>query len=32
MKLTYRDKVILGIVLAIAIFVAGYFACSNSQR
>lgn len=26
MKLTYRDKVILGIVLAIAIFVAGYFA------
>jgi hypothetical protein len=26
MKLTYRDKVILGIVLAIAILLAGYFA------
>ena len=26
MKLNYRDKVILGIVLAIAIVVAGYFA------
>ena len=25
MKLNYRDKVILGIVLAIAIFLAGYF-------
>lgn len=32
MKLTYRDKVILGVVLAIAIFVAGYFALIKTKN
>lgn len=32
MKLNYRDKVILGIVLAIAIFIAGYFSLIKGKR